>query len=242
MTKRFGFVVALIAMLLVPAAAAQARDRDHDNLPDKWERKHHISTKSKSAAKDPDRDGVDNGNEYREGTNPRKRDSDSDGISDAREDRDRDGLRNGAEDQTGNDPVDRDTDDDGIKDGNEQAGTVTSFTGGVLTIDLANGSSVTGKVTAATEIKCESEDNEEGDHRNRGRGHSARNGDDDGPNHDVNDDHGNDDGDSNDHDDGEAGDGRACTTADLVAGARVHEAELRTTADGLVFEEIELLK
>ena len=37
----------------------------------------------------------------------------------------------------------------------DNAGTVTSFTGGVLTIKLTDGSSVTGKVTAATELKCE---------------------------------------------------------------------------------------
>jgi hypothetical protein len=238
MTKRFGFTTVLIAMLLLPAAA-QAADRDHDNLPDSWELKHHISTKSKSAAKDPDRDGVDNGNEHREGTNPRRRDSDRDGIRDAREDRDRDGLRNGAEDRTGNDPIDRDTDDDGIRDGNEQAGVVTAFAAGVLTIDLANGSSVSGRVTTATEIKCESEDAEESHHRGRNRGpggsgdaRQSRHGDDDGPGHDAGDDDG---GDPDD-------DVRRCSTADLVAGARVHEAELRATADGLVFHEVELLK
>jgi hypothetical protein len=38
---------------------------------------------------------------------------------------------------------------------NDSAGTVTSFTGGVLTIKLTDGSSVTGKVTTATELKCE---------------------------------------------------------------------------------------
>jgi len=37
----------------------------------------------------------------------------------------------------------------------DNAGTVTSFVGGVLTIKLTDGSSVTGKVTAATELKCE---------------------------------------------------------------------------------------
>ncbi len=33
-----------------------------------------------------------------------------------------------------------------------------------------------------------------------------------------------------------------CTTADLVAGAVVHQAELHTTADGLVFTDIQLVK
>jgi hypothetical protein len=37
----------------------------------------------------------------------------------------------------------------------DDAGTVVSFTGGTLTIKLRDGSSVTGKVTNATELKCE---------------------------------------------------------------------------------------
>src|SRR5450631_445729 len=38
----------------------------------------------------------------------------------------------------------------------ESAGTVTSFTAGVLTIKLTDGTIITGKVTTATELKCES--------------------------------------------------------------------------------------
>ena len=60
--------------------------------------------------------------------------------------------------------MDKDTDDDGTRDGAEQAGVVAKFEGGVLTIDLANGSSVSGLVTGDTEIECESEDQEEADH------------------------------------------------------------------------------
>jgi hypothetical protein len=37
----------------------------------------------------------------------------------------------------------------------ESAGTVTSFTAGVLTIKLTDGTIITGKVTTATELKCE---------------------------------------------------------------------------------------
>src|SRR5688572_10592513 len=107
-----GLVVALLA-LLTPASAV-AGDRDHDGLPDRWEQRHRLSTHAGSGAADPDRDRVDNRNEYRERTDPRDRDSDNDGRSDGREDSDRDRLANAAEDQTGNDPRDRDTDDDGV--------------------------------------------------------------------------------------------------------------------------------
>ena len=67
------------------AAPASARDRDHDGLPDGWERKYHISTSKKSAKQDPDHDGLRNKREYRERTNPRKRDTDGDGYDDRAE-------------------------------------------------------------------------------------------------------------------------------------------------------------
>ena len=75
-----------------PAGAA-ARDRDHDRLPDRVGAAGTISRpRKKSANRDPDRDRVDNRNEFRQRTNPRDRDSDNDGRPDGREDRDRDGL------------------------------------------------------------------------------------------------------------------------------------------------------
>src|SRR3954464_10838669 len=191
-------------MLAMPGAAlAKSRDRDHDRMPDKWERAHHLSTHKKNAKRDPDRDGlsnlgefrsrtrphdadtdndgiedgdedrdhdgVDTGNEMREHPGPRDRDTDDDGIRDGREDRDHDGLRNRGEDRTGNDPIDDDTDDDGIEDGDENAGTIASFDSATntLVIRLTNGDEVSGVVTDATEIQCETED--EDHHRGGGR-------------------------------------------------------------------------
>jgi hypothetical protein len=90
-------LIATLALALVALpAAAQAADRDGDGMSDAWEHRHHVS----GAFADTDRDGVDNRNEYVEGTRPRDRDSDDDGRSDAREDRDGDRLGNGAEDAT----------------------------------------------------------------------------------------------------------------------------------------------
>jgi hypothetical protein len=78
------------ASLVLPCIAATAgeaarRDRDHDKLPDRWEKRHHLSTHKKSAKGDPDRDRLRNLREYRLRTNPRKKDTDGDGYSDRAE-------------------------------------------------------------------------------------------------------------------------------------------------------------
>ncbi|HEY6781032.1 MAG TPA: hypothetical protein VI111_08765, partial [Thermoleophilaceae bacterium] len=163
----------LVALLLValPATAA-ARDRDHDRLPDRWERQHGLSTHRAGADADQDRDGVDNRNEFREGTDPRTRDSDGDGRTDGREDADADGLDNAAEDASGNDPIDADSDDDGVRDGRERAGTVADFGDGVLRIRLAGGGTAVGVVDELTDVSCQTEGRlERGQH-----GHGARRG------------------------------------------------------------------
>src|SRR5436190_12674634 len=137
---------ALLAVLLPAAAMARGRDRNHDRLPDKWERHHHLSLKVKQAKRDQDKDGLNNLAEFRHHTDPRDADTDNDGIDD------------GDEVEVGDDPADDDTDNDGIDDGKENAGTVDSFDSstGVLVIKLAgDGSLVSGTVTSATEIECE---------------------------------------------------------------------------------------
>lgn len=150
------WALAILTMSAAPAAAAPA-DRDRDGLPDRWERKHGLSVKRANAFADTDRDRVDNRNELREGTDPTGTDTDRDGRRDGREDRDGDGLSNAAEDRAGHDPADPDTDDDGIGDGEENAGTVSSFQGGRLTIALAGGGTLTGTVTEDTDVGCGSE-------------------------------------------------------------------------------------
>jgi hypothetical protein len=75
----------LVAAASVPAPYSAARDRDRDRLPDRWERRYHLSTSKKSAKGDPDRDGLRNLREYRLRTNPRKRDTDGDGYGDRAE-------------------------------------------------------------------------------------------------------------------------------------------------------------
>ena len=71
-------------------------DIDHDGLPNILD-------------EDADGDGVPDGKELENGTDPADPDSDNDGLSD------------GEEDSEGTDPNDSDSDDDGIPDGNDDS-------------------------------------------------------------------------------------------------------------------------
>jgi hypothetical protein len=130
----------------------------------------------------------------------------------------------------------------------------------VLTINLAGGGTASGVVTDSTELKCETEDEQEDANDDRGddsRVVASRDGSDDG------DRSGSDDGDRSGSSDGDnsgpgstssgPGDGdrhegdddaedNSCTTADLTPGTPVHEAELNTAADPDTWTEVELLK
>ena len=238
MNKTRMITVALVALaaMLFAAASATAKDRNRDRIPDRWEKKFDLSLKVNQANRDQDRDKVDNGNEFREGTNPRDKDTDNDGKKDGREDRDRDGLNNGNEDQSANDPVDEDTDNDGVEDGDEVVGAIASFEDPALTITLLNGGSITGNVTADTRIRCETEDEQENENEIEDEdvaraSHDGDSGDDNSGPGSENEGPGDNSGPGGD-------DARLCTTADLTPGTMVHEAEL----EGDSFEEIELIK
>jgi hypothetical protein len=221
---------ALALMVVAFGGTAVAKDRNHDHISDKWEKKFNLSLKVDQSNKDQDRDKVDNLNEFQEGTNPRDKDTDNDGRPDGREDSDHDGLNNMGEDNTSNLPDDQDTDNDGVEDGAENPGTIASFDGTTLTIDIAAGGQVSGTVDATTRIKCETEDEHEA-------------GDDSGPgtataSHDGTDDNSGPGGDDNSGPGSGDDEARVCTTADLTPGTTVHEAELA----GTTFEKVELVK
>ena len=190
---------ALLAALL--PAAASARDRNHDRIPDRWERHHHLSLKVKQTRRDQDRDGLNNLREWRNHSDPRDRDSDDDGL--------------------------KDSDDVG-------AGTIDSFdaAAGVLVIKLArDGTLISGTVTSNTEVECLSPPmataSHDSDGDNSGPGSENSGHDDDGD-----DDHGDDD----DEDENEVD----CGIAALVAGAVVHEADLRLEDGTATWREVEL--
>src|SRR5436190_6174112 len=77
-------VLALFASLLL-ASAASAHDRNHDRIPDRWERAHHLSLHVDQARRDQDYDGLKNRAEFRLHFDPRDADSDNDGVEDGDE-------------------------------------------------------------------------------------------------------------------------------------------------------------
>jgi hypothetical protein len=79
--------VALLAVagLLLLAGSASAKDRNHDRIPDRWEKRHHLSLHHGQARKDQDHDGLRNRAEFKAGDNPRDADTDGDGIDDGAE-------------------------------------------------------------------------------------------------------------------------------------------------------------
>ena len=157
-------------------------------------------------------------------------------VKQTRRDQDHDGLNNLAEYRSHTDPRDADSDDDGIGDNAENAGTIASFTGGVLTINLGKGGTLVGAVTGDTDIECHGatataaggggDDQGDGDHGDQGdQGDQGYGG------------HG-DQGDQGDGDDGD--DGGNCGAEALTAGRQVQQAELKARNGEAVFEGLEL--
>lgn len=228
-------VTALLATVItLPAvmttADAKPRDRDHDGMPDRWERRHGLDARRGDARGDRDRDGLRNLAEYRARTHPRRRDSDGDGRD----------------------------------DGQEHAGTVLVFADGVLSIALADGSDLTGKVTSRTRIDCsapatsarndDEDEDEDEDDDNSGPGGGGHDDEDDDrpstttvptttgtgtttgsttttapptvPGRE-------DDDEDDDHE-------RGCDTSALVAGTPVRDALLKVSSRGRTFRRVRL--
>jgi hypothetical protein len=203
--------VGLVAILALPGVAA-AKDRNHDRIPDRWEKRHHLSTQVNQAGRDQDGDHLRNMGEFEAGDNPRNDDSDGDGVI----------------------------------DGAENAGTIASFdeATGKLTIDLFNGETVSGLVTEDTRIECHH--GEEVTASRRGEGGDDNSGPGSGPPGQGED--GSDDPPGHDGTPPGASEGPGrgdehnadCTTAALVVGASVHEAELELNNGAATFEKVEL--
>lgn len=129
----------------------------------------------------------------------------------------------------------------------DTAGTVSSFSGGVLTLKLNDGSMVSGKVTNDTEIECKAPENQPttGDDDNGSGDDNSGDGDHQGGDnqgqqagsHDASDtgDNGNENEDQNQ---GQA----ACDSSALTPGAVVREAELRISSGGATWKKVELQK
>jgi hypothetical protein len=125
----------------------------------------------------------------------------------------------------------------------EEAGTISSFdtTTGRLTIATTGGETVSGLVTEETRISCEGVDGRRSDHRDHGGGDDHGGGNNgSGDDHGGNNEPGDDNGGAAEGEGGEPGEAPACTTAALVPGAFVGDAEVRLGSGVATFEEIEL--
>lgn len=129
----------------------------------------------------------------------------------------------------------------------DNAGKVASFTGGVLTLTLNDGSTVSGKVTSDTEIECRSAAVVTSDARGRsadngpGGGQGGSQGDQNGGG-DQGDNDGGDNNGNNDGGDGNGGNGATCDSTALTTGAVVHEADLKIDSSGATFRKVEIVQ
>lgn len=164
-------------------------------------------------------------------------------VNQAKRDQDRDQLVNIKEFRSGMDPRDADSDGDGVEDSDEGAGTVTSYDAstGELTITAFGAGSISGQVTADTEIKCDNGD-DNGDEDGDGEGGTEPGDDHGGHGTEPGDDHGGGGGDLMRRSDDHESDESACSTGDLVAGAAVNEAELNSGTASATWKKIELLR
>jgi hypothetical protein len=214
-----GLIAALAAMVVFAAPAMASGDRNHDGIPDKWERKHDLSLKHSQAKKDQDSDGLKNKGEFRASFDPQDADTDDDGVEDGDEGAGTVGTFN---DTTGELVIN-------LFGGGTVTGTVTTDT----EIECENDDDV--QPDDGDVIGDELTD----DNGDDGPGHTKSGGD-DGPGDNSGPGNGDDDDDSGPGDDDAGDDDESCDATALQPGTVVREAEVDVTATGLVFEEIEL--
>jgi hypothetical protein len=218
--RKFALAMALaVAASLMLAGGALAKDRNHDRIPDKWEKRHHLSLHHKQGRKDQDHDGLKNRGEFRSHLDPRDADTDDDGIDDSDE-------------HTGT----VDSFENGVL-------TITLANGGKLSAAVTDETDI----ECDSEPGDDRGEDEHGDHHgDHGDDNDGDEGDDnegdDNEGDDGDGDHGDDrslQGDGGDHGDDEGNED--CGTEALVAGAKVLEAELKVSGGEAVWTDVELL-
>jgi len=202
-------LIGALAILALPSLAA-AKDRNHDRIPDRWEKHHHLSLNVNQAGRDQDGDQLRNRAEFLAGDNPRDRDSDDDGVIDGNE-------------NAGT-----------ISSFDAASGKLTiALFGGDTLSGLVNGET---EIECEHEHSTASTSDRGGDNPGDQQGEEEP-GDDKGGENEPGDDNGDNSGPGRGGDDnGEA----TCTAADLVAGTVVQEAELRAANGTATFEKVEL--
>ncbi len=204
--------------------AARAADRNRDGLPDKWEKRYKLSLKVNQAQRDQDADGVVNLSEYTGGTNPRKADSDNDGVDDGSEDVGR--------------VLSFDATTSVLKITDASGDTLSATVGEWTSIECvtdAAASPIVGPMSASS--------------AKRGEGPRGGSGENSGPNRDRDDDGDDHPGDGDDYDDhpgdedpsGDDGEYVDCGTEVLITGTVVHEAALRLSATGKQWVKVEIV-
>jgi len=222
-------VLGVLALLALPGAAA-ARDGNRDRIPDRWEKRHHLSTSVNQARRDQDNDDLRNRAEFLAGDNPRDRDSDDDGVMDGDENA---GTITAFDATTGRLTI-------SLFGGDTVSGLVTAQTR--IKCEDEHSPDVS--------VRARHGEEEPGDDRGA---HGEEPGDDNGQGDEPGDDNsgpGN-GGDDNSgpnsshsgrgpsgHDDN--GTGANCTTSDLIVGTTVEEADLELEHGVATFDEVEL--
>ena len=210
-------VGAVTLLLVAMSGSAVAKDRNHDKIPDRWEKRHGLSLKVNQAKRDQDRDEMPNRGEFQGGTDPQDADTDGDGVPD--------GEENAGEIASFT---------PGVEEGT-----------GTLTIDLYSGETLTGEVTERTRIAVLSDEDEElleaaarPGHRppTGGETESEESTDPLAPEGEA----GPSGGRPNGIGQGDCPGAEEGSVADLVPGAVVHQVTLDVTANGKEFRRIEV--
>jgi hypothetical protein len=218
--------MAALAMLALPAVAG-AKDRNHDRIPDRWEKRHRLSLHKNQARRDQDRDHLRNRAEYLSDNNPRDADSDNDGIEDGDENA---GTIQAFNTETGELTI-------GLFGGSSVTGLVTEDT--EIECDEHPGARASGEDGDAPSDHEEPAGEHEGDEPGEHEGDEPGEHEGDEPGEHEGDQPGR--GSEGEHNGCEhSGDGGDCSAADLVEGVVVREAELHLSNGRAVFEEIEL--
>jgi hypothetical protein len=202
------------SLMLAGGALAHGKDRNHDRIPDRWEKHHHLSLHHKQGRRDQDHDGLKNRGEFRAHLNPRDADTDNDGIDDGDE-------------NAGT-----------VASFEDSMLTITLANGGSLTAAVDDGTEIKCDATPGDD-RGHDEGDDDGDHHGDGPGDDDQ-GDDQGDD-DGDGDHGDDRALADHHGDHGDDDAEDCGTDALVAGTKVLEAELKVRDGDAFWTEVELL-